>query len=82
MGGVIWNFAPRYCERAIKLGVTKMDERIAELEARIARLEALIAERQYDTDFVFHAQHQMVAYAARVAVLRAAVGEHFLGVMG
>ena len=56
-----------------------MDERIAELEARIARLEALIAERQYDTDFVFHAQHQMVAYEARIAVLRAAVGEHFLG---
>jgi len=58
-----------------------MNERITELEARIAKLKALIAERQYDTDFVFHAQHQMIAYEARVEVLRAAVGEHFLGVI-
>lgn len=56
-----------------------MEERIAELEARIARLEALILEREYDPDYVDHAQHQVAAYEARVAVLRASVGEHFLG---
>lgn len=80
MGGVILFPAPRYCERAIKLGVTKMDTRIKELIKRIERLEKALREQSADADFVHQMECVVAGYEARVEYL---LGhrrvEHFLG---
>jgi len=70
MGGVILFSAPRYCERAIKLGVTKMDARIVELMERVARLEAAMVQRADDEELVHMLQHKVVGYEAWLEALR------------